>query len=71
MANTRSRKTFVQNSRVEKGFQKKTDYGRWRLLDEAGRQTWHYIAEERVKEWPQSTADKYHLGIQTVRLTAA
>jgi lanosterol synthase len=45
----------------------KTDYSRWRLLDERGRQTWHYLeADEDVKEWPQSVADKYHLGLPTV-----
>lgn len=46
---------------------KKTDYLRWRLLDERGRQTWHYLdIDEQVKDWPQSTADKYHLGLPTV-----
>ncbi|KAK4991652.1 Lanosterol synthase (Oxidosqualene--lanosterol cyclase) [Elasticomyces elasticus] len=44
----------------------KTDYGRWRLLDERGRQTWHYLRTgEEVREWPQSIADKYHLGLPT------
>lgn len=46
----------------------KTDYSRWRLLDEKGRQTWHYLEDdEEVKKWPQSTADKYFLGLPTVR----
>jgi lanosterol synthase len=69
MARTRSEKangasSKVQAGRVEKG---KTDYTRWRLLDEAGRQTWHYLAtDEEVKKWPQSIADKYHLGMPTV-----
>lgn len=45
----------------------KTDYSRWRLRDERGTQTWHYLTEEQAKEWPQSTADKYHLGLSTVR----
>jgi len=45
----------------------KTDYSRWRLLDDRGRQTWHYLKEdEQVKKWPQSVADKYHLGMPTV-----
>jgi lanosterol synthase len=45
----------------------RTDYTRWRLLDERGRQTWHYLEnDEDVKEWPQSTADKYFLGLPTV-----
>ncbi|KAI9878912.1 MAG: Lanosterol synthase (Oxidosqualene--lanosterol cyclase) [Pleopsidium flavum] len=44
----------------------KTDYSRWRLLDERGRQTWHYlVSDEELKTWPQSTADKYHLGLPT------
>jgi hypothetical protein len=47
----------------------KTDYSRWRLLDESGRQTWHYLTDDsKVKEWPQSVADKYHLGLPTVWL---
>ena len=45
----------------------KTDYSRWRLLDDDGRQTWHYLeTDEEIAKWPQSTADKYHLGLQTV-----
>ena len=44
-----------------------TDYSRWRLLDEDGRHTWHYLAtDEQVKDWPQSTYDKYHLGLEKV-----
>ena len=47
----------------------KTDYSRWRLLDESGRQTWHYLTDDsKAKEWPQSVADKYHLGLPTVWL---
>jgi lanosterol synthase len=46
----------------------RTDYTRWRLLDEAGRQTWHYLeTDEAVKAWPQSIADKWHLNMPTVR----
>ena len=45
----------------------KTDYSRWRLLDERGRHTWHYLEnDEELKTWPQSTADKYHLGLPSV-----
>lgn len=45
----------------------RTDYTRWRLLDERGRQTWHYLEDdEDIKEWPQSTADKYFLGLPLV-----
>ena len=44
-----------------------TDYSRWRLLDDRGRQTWHYLkTDKETEEWPQSTADKYHLGLPTV-----
>lgn len=46
----------------------KTDYTRWRLRDDRGCQTWHYLqSDEEVKEWPQSAADKYFLGMETVR----
>lgn len=46
----------------------KTDYTRWRLRDDRGCQTWHYLQNEKeVKEWPQSAADRYFLGLETVR----
>lgn len=45
----------------------KTDYSRWRLRDDRGCQTWHYLqSEEEVKAWPQSAADRYFLGMETV-----
>ncbi|KAJ5199279.1 Prenyltransferase/squalene oxidase [Penicillium cf. griseofulvum] len=44
----------------------KTDYSRWRLVDEEGRQTWRYLeSDEENQKWPQSIADKYHLGMPT------
>ena len=47
----------------------KTDYTRWRLKDDRGCQTWHYLgSDEELKAWPQSTADKYFLGLETVSL---
>lgn len=47
----------------------KTDYSRWRMLDEKGRQTWHYLEDDKEsKEWPQSYADKYFLGLPIVCL---
>lgn len=47
---------------------RRSDRTRWRLLDERGRQTWHYLeSDEEVKAWPQTTADKYFLGLDTVR----
>ncbi|KAL8934521.1 MAG: hypothetical protein Q9216_005865 [Gyalolechia sp. 2 TL-2023] len=42
----------------------RTDLRRWRLLDERGRQTWHYLTSDD-DSWPQSTADKYFLGLPT------
>ncbi len=48
----------------------RTDYTRWRMLDEKGRQTWHYLEDdEEAKEWPQSTADKYFMGMPLVRFS--
>ncbi|KAL9594982.1 MAG: hypothetical protein Q9219_006710, partial [cf. Caloplaca sp. 3 TL-2023] len=44
----------------------RTDLTRWRLLDERGRQTWQYLtSDDEIKSWPQSTADKYFLGLPT------
>ncbi|KAI5291790.1 Lanosterol synthase (Oxidosqualene--lanosterol cyclase), partial [Ascosphaera atra] len=46
----------------------KTDYSRWRLLDEDGRQTWHYLkTDEELERWPQTIADRYHLGLPTTQ----
>ena len=45
----------------------RTDYTRWRLLDEQGRHTWHYLtSDNELEAWPQSIADKHHLGFDTV-----
>ena len=45
----------------------RTDMQRWRLLDERGCQTWHYLeTDAELKAWPQSTADKYFLGLPLV-----
>lgn len=44
-----------------------TDIQHWRLLDERGRQTWHYLdSDEKAKAWPQTTADRYFLGLDLV-----
>ena len=43
-----------------------TDIDRWRLLDERGRQTWHYLSDEQLKKWSQSVADRYFLGLSIV-----
>ncbi|KAF2455683.1 terpenoid cyclases/protein prenyltransferase alpha-alpha toroid [Lineolata rhizophorae] len=44
----------------------KTDYSRWRLKVDDGRQTWEYLeTDEEMKAWPQTVADKHHLGLPT------
>lgn len=44
-----------------------TDLRRWRLADERGRQTWHYMStDEEATLWPQNTVDKHHLGLDLV-----
>lgn len=46
-----------------------TDLTRWRLLDERGRQTWHYLTtDEEVQAWPQSLCDKHHLDLPLVSI---
>lgn len=45
----------------------KMDRSRWRLKDDRGCQTWHYLdSEQEITRWPQSVADKYFLGLPTV-----
>ncbi|EFQ34245.1 squalene/oxidosqualene cyclase [Colletotrichum graminicola] len=43
----------------------KTDRTRWRMKDEDGRHTWQYLDhdDEAAKNWPQTYADKYYLGL--------
>ncbi|GJC93250.1 terpene cyclase/mutase family member [Colletotrichum higginsianum] len=43
----------------------KTDRTRWRMKDEDGRHTWKYLGadDEAAKNWPQTYADKYYLGL--------
>lgn len=44
-----------------------TDHSRWRLKNERGCQTWHYLeSDEDAKKWPQTLADKYFLGLDLV-----
>lgn len=39
----------------------------WRLRNVRGRQTWHHLeTKDEQAAWPQTTADKYHLGMDTV-----
>lgn len=52
---------------VAENVDEKTDYTRWRLRDDRGRQTWHYLkTDQEIEDWPQTAADKYHLGLPTV-----
>lgn len=45
-----------------------TDYTRWRLrCSEGGRQIWHYLTDSEAKDCPQTTGDKYWLGLPAVR----
>lgn len=46
-----------------------TDKTRWRMKDEDGRHTWHYLEDDdAAKAWPQSQADKWYLGLPLVSL---
>jgi hypothetical protein len=59
-----------EEERVEKKpkLSERTDYSRWRLQNDEGRQTWHYLEDEELaKDWPQTFADKYFLGLPVVR----
>ncbi|KAH6626471.1 terpenoid cyclases/protein prenyltransferase alpha-alpha toroid [Chaetomium sp. MPI-SDFR-AT-0129] len=52
--------TKRQRSELEE----KTDYSRWRMRDDHGRHTWRYLEDdEAAKDWPQTYADKYYLGL--------
>ncbi|KAH8802428.1 oxidosqualene:lanosterol cyclase-like protein [Xylogone sp. PMI_703] len=45
-------------------YDERTDYSRWRMRNERGRQTWHYLQDDKMAaDWPQSIADKYFLGL--------
>jgi len=46
----------------------RVDPNRWRMRAIDGRQTWHYLQDdEEVKQWPQTYADKWYLGLPIVR----
>src|SRR5690242_20302123 len=48
-----------------------TDHTRWRMRNDDGRQTWHYLEDdEAAKEWPLSNADKWYLGLPLVRFVS-
>jgi lanosterol synthase len=45
----------------------RTDSTRWRLRNERGVHTWHYLEDdEELRRWPLTTADKYFMGLDTV-----
>ena len=62
-----SKQPTVRTNGVVAGGMKdqKTDTARWRMRDERGQQIWQYISSEEAERWPQSTAEKYHLGLPT------
>ena len=45
-----------------------TDINRWRLTVSEGRHLWHYLSAEKAAQKPLSFAEKWHLGIASVRL---
>lgn len=43
-----------------------TDRTRWRLrVSDGGRHVWHYLSEDEARAWPQTTEDRYWLGLET------
>jgi lanosterol synthase len=45
----------------------RTDYARWRIRDDNSDHTWIYLEDdEAAKSWPQSKAEKWHLGLGVV-----
>jgi len=49
----------------------RTDRSRWRMVNDRGEQTWTYLkSEEQAKQWPQTDADKWYLGLNIVCLHA-
>lgn len=58
--------SIPEEAPVDSKYQR-TDLRKWRLHDERGRQTWHYLrSDTEIESWSQSTADKYFLGLPTV-----
>ncbi|KAG9252251.1 terpenoid cyclases/protein prenyltransferase alpha-alpha toroid [Emericellopsis atlantica] len=42
----------------------RTDYTRWRIKDNDSCHSWHYLEDDKeVEAWPQSSAEKYFLGL--------
>lgn len=52
---------------VASSVQKTTDRTKWRLHNDRGCHIWRYLdSEEEARKWPQSTADKWYMGLDTV-----
>ncbi len=43
-----------------------TDLSRWRLQNENGRQTWHYVPLDQTPDREQTMLEKHSLGLDTV-----
>jgi lanosterol synthase len=69
LAKKRKTETTLDNEDSKRAKAQGTiDKARWRCLDEDGRLTWRYLEdEEAAKEWPQTYADKWYLGLDLVR----
>lgn len=63
----RTRQETADPSEKRPRLLEKTDVSRWRMRDEAGCHTWHYLEDDdKAREWPQTIADKYYLGLDLV-----
>lgn len=61
---------YDQSNNTGPKLRKTTDRTRWRMRDIGGVHTWQYLEDdEAAKKWPQSIADKWYLGMPTVRTT--
>ena len=48
----------------------RTDLTRWRLKNDRGCQTWHYLETEgELERWPMTAADRHYLDLDTVSWT--
>lgn len=55
------------NAAKRQRIETRTDYTRWRMRDDESRHSWHYLEDDdAAKEWSQSVADKYYLGLPLV-----
>lgn len=56
------------NGTSNPGLRETTDRSRWRLHNDRGLHIWKYLeSDEECEKWPQSYADKWYLGLDTVR----